>query len=71
MPLIQLNVFEDELTSDQTKEVIERMTDVMATVVSPKLREFTWVIVHEVKSGFWGVGGAPLGLADLRRVIGD
>ena len=47
------------------------MTDVMATVVSPKLREFTWVVVHEVKSGNWGVGGAPLGLADLKRVIGD
>jgi 4-oxalocrotonate tautomerase len=71
MPLIQLNVFEGELTPDQTKEVIRRVTEVITTVVSPKLREFTWVVLHEVKSGNWGVGGAPLGLEDIKRVIGS
>lgn len=69
MPLIHVNVFEDELTPEKTKELIQRITDAVTTVTSQKLREFTWVVVHEVKSGNWGVGGNPLGLADLKRVI--
>jgi len=28
-----------------------------------------WVIVSEVKSGNWGVGGEVLGLEDVRKII--
>jgi 4-oxalocrotonate tautomerase len=69
MPLIHVNVFEDEITTEQTKDLIERITEAIATVISPKMRDVTWVVVHEVKSGSWGVGGIPLGLADVRRAM--
>lgn len=38
-------------------------------VTSEKLRDVTWVIVNEVKSGHWGVGGNALGLEDVRKLI--
>ena len=69
MPLVEVKVFEDELTPDQAKELIQRITDAVTTVTSEKLREVTWVIVNEVKSGNWGVGGNALGLADVRKLI--
>ena len=70
MPLIEVNVFEEEITQSQTGELIQRITDAVAAVISPQLRNSTWVVVHEVKSGNWGVGGSPLGLADVRRAMG-
>lgn len=70
MPLVQVNVFEGEITPEQTTELIQRVTDAVTTVISPKVRDVTWVVVHEVKSGSWGVGGTALGLEDVQRVIG-
>lgn len=69
MPFVEVKVFEDELTIDQTKELIQRITDTVTTVTSEKLRNVTWVIVSEVKSGNWGVGGNALGLEDVRKII--
>ena len=69
MPLVEVKVFEDELTSEQTKELIEKITDAVTTVTSEKLRDVTWVIVNEVKSGNWGVGGNALGVEDVRKII--
>lgn len=51
MPLVEVKVFEDELTQEQTKQLIERITDAVTTVTSEKLRDVTWVIVNTVKSG--------------------
>jgi 4-oxalocrotonate tautomerase len=61
MPLVEVRVFEDELTPERTKELIQRITDAVTTVTSEKLRE--------VKSGNWGVGGNALGLDDVRKII--
>jgi 4-oxalocrotonate tautomerase len=69
MPLIEVKVFEDELKPEQTKDLIRRITDAVTTVTSEKLRDVTWVIVNEVKSGHWGVGGNALGLEDVRKII--
>jgi 4-oxalocrotonate tautomerase len=69
MPLIEVKVFEDELKPEQTKDLIRRITDAVTTVTSEKLRGVTWVIVNEVKSGHWGVGGNALGLEDVRKII--
>jgi 4-oxalocrotonate tautomerase len=70
MPLVEVKVFEDELTREQTKELIQRITDAVTTVTSEKLRDVTWVIVNTVKSGSWGVGGNALGLEDVRKITG-
>jgi 4-oxalocrotonate tautomerase len=69
MPLIEVKVFEDELKPEQTKDLIRRITDAVTTVTSEKLRDVTWVIVNEVKSDHWGVGGNALGLKDVRKII--
>jgi 4-oxalocrotonate tautomerase len=69
MPLIEVKVFKDELTPDQTRTLIQKITDAVTSVTSAKLRDVTWVIVSEVPSGNWGVGGAALGLDDVKKII--
>ena len=71
MPFIQVDVFEDELSQEQSKDLIKKLTDVVTEVNSEKLRDVTWVIVNQVKDGHWGVGGNPLGLDDVKKLIAD
>ena len=69
MPLIQVNVFENELSQKQSREIIDKITEVVAETTSEKLRDVTWVIVNEIKDGHWGVGGNALGLDDVKKLM--
>ena len=69
MPLVRIDVFEDELSREQSQVLIEKITNVVTDVTSDKLREATWVIVNEVKDGHWGVGGHALTLGDVKNLI--
>lgn len=71
MPLVEVKVFEQELTEKQTEDLIGKITDAVASVTSEKLREATWVIVNEVPSGNWGLGGKAIGLADVKRMMAN
>ncbi len=68
MPLITVKVFEGELTQQQTADIILRITEAVIPFVGERLREATWVLVEEVKSGAWGIGGKPFGLPELRAI---
>ncbi|HFE38833.1 MAG TPA: 4-oxalocrotonate tautomerase, partial [Gammaproteobacteria bacterium] len=60
MPLIQVKVFKDELSTEQSSEIISKITDVVTQATSEKLRDATWVVIEEIKDGQWGVGGKAL-----------
>ncbi|MBL4788468.1 MAG: tautomerase family protein [Kordiimonadaceae bacterium] len=69
MPLIQVKTFKDELTSEQSELLIQKITDAVTSVTSEKLRDVTWVILEEVKDGHWGVGGKALTLDHVKAMI--
>jgi len=69
MPLIDIKVFKDELSPEQSRALIARVTDAVTEVTSEKLREVTWVTVTEVNDGHWGVGGKAIGLPDVKALI--
>jgi len=69
MPLVNVKVFKDELSQDQSKELIEKITATVLDVTSEKLRDATWVVIEEVRDGHWGVGGQALRLDDVKAMI--
>ena len=71
MPFIQIKVFEDELSQEQSTDLINKVTDAVTEVTSEKLREVTWVIIDEVKNGHWGVGGNALGFDDVKNIMSE
>jgi 4-oxalocrotonate tautomerase len=36
--------------------------------VGESIRPHTWVVLEEIKSGNWGIGGTALGLADVHAI---
>jgi 4-oxalocrotonate tautomerase len=68
MPFIEIKVFEGELSAEQTEDMIQKITETVVSFAGKNLRQATWVVVQEVKSGNWGVGGKALGLDDIRAI---
>jgi 4-oxalocrotonate tautomerase len=60
MPLIQVKLIEEVFTPAQKKDMIAKLTDAMVSIEGENMRQVTWVVIEDVKSGEWGIGGKPL-----------
>lgn len=70
MPLVNVKVIEGVFTPEQKSEMIQKLTDVMVSIEGENLRGVTWVVVEEVRSGDWGIGGTGLQTADVLALQG-
>ena len=68
MPLVNVKVIEGVFTQEQKREMVTRLTDTMVSIEGEAMRPVTWVVVEEVKSGDWGIGGQPLTTADVHAL---
>ena len=68
MPLVQIKGISEFLTLDKKQELIKKVTDAIVSVEGEGLRPVTWVILEDVKSGEWGVGGNPVTTQDLKQL---
>ena len=68
MPLIQVKLIENVFSSGQKREIIEKLTETMVEIEGEAMRPVTWVVVEEVASGEWGIGGKSLTTADVKAL---
>ena len=68
MPLVQVKVIEGVFSEAQKQEIIRKLTDTMVSIEGENMRHVTWVVIEEVKSGSWGIGGNPLTTADVKAI---
>ena len=66
MPLVQVKLIEGVFSTDQKQEIITRLTETMVDIEGEAMRPVTWVVVEEVNSGEWGVGGKGLTTQDVK-----
>jgi 4-oxalocrotonate tautomerase len=71
MPLIEIKVLEGEFSPIQTRQLVRTITDAMVGFTGEPLRQATWVVIDEVKSGNWSIGGDALGLENVRALQAD
>lgn len=68
MPMVNVKLIEGVFTADQKREMIEKLTDTMVEIEGENMRGVTWVVIDEVKSGQWGLGGQPLTTEDVHAL---
>jgi 4-oxalocrotonate tautomerase len=68
MPFVNVKVMEGLFTPAQKQEMIRKLTDTMVSIEGEGMRSVTWVVVEEVKSGDWGIGGNPLTTNDVKAL---
>jgi 4-oxalocrotonate tautomerase len=68
MPLVQVKLIEGVFDDAQKRSIVDKLTQAMVDVEGENMRSVTWVIVEEVKSGQWAIGGQPLSTADVKAL---
>jgi len=68
VPLINVKVIENVFNAEQKRDIVRRLTEAMVDIEGENMRPVTWVIVEEVSSGDWGIGGKPLTTADVKAL---
>ena len=51
--------------------MIRKLTDAMVSIEGENLRQVTWVVIEEVQSGDWGIGGNSLTTSDVQRLAAE
>jgi 4-oxalocrotonate tautomerase len=68
MPMINVRLIEGVFTPAQKQEIIRKVTDAMVSIEGEEMRRATWVVIDEVKSGDWGMGGKPITTNDVKAL---
>ena len=68
MPLVNVKVIEGVFTDSQKRDMVKKLTDAMVEIEGENMRKVTWVVVEEVRSGEWGIGGTPITTEDVKAL---
>ena len=68
MPLINVKVLAGVFSPEKKQQIVRKLTDAMVGIEGEAFRPVTWVVVEEVASGDWGIGGTPLTTADVKAM---
>jgi 4-oxalocrotonate tautomerase len=60
MPLIQVKLIEQVFTPEEKKDLIAKLTDAIVSIKGENMRPVTWVLIEDVQSGEWGIGGEAM-----------
>ena len=69
MPVVRTTVVENAITTEQKQQLITRLTDAVVSVYGENLRPYTWVLIDEIKSGQWGIGGHTLTTEEVQSLM--
>jgi 4-oxalocrotonate tautomerase len=68
MPLVNVRLIEGVFTPTQKQEMVRKLTDAMVAIEGENMRPVTWVVIDEVKSGEWAIGGNSLTTNDVKAL---
>jgi 4-oxalocrotonate tautomerase len=69
MPLINVKLIEGIFNEAKKKQIAAKLTDAMVAIEGETMRSVTWVVIEEVRSGHWAMGGKPLTTNGARAPI--
>jgi 4-oxalocrotonate tautomerase len=69
MPVVNLRVMENVLSPAQKQEIAEQFTETLVSVIGEPVRELTWVIVDDVRSGQLSIGAQPITTEAVKEML--
>ena len=68
MPFVNVKVIKGVFNTDEKQQMISKLTETMVGIEGEAMRGVTWVTIHEVRSGDWGIAGKPLTTAAVKEL---
>jgi 4-oxalocrotonate tautomerase len=69
VPIIDVKVVEGVLTTGQKQKIARAFTDVFSDVVGSAARPVTWVVIQDIASGQWTMGGDPVTTEGVKNLL--
>jgi 4-oxalocrotonate tautomerase len=69
MPYINCRVMEGVLSEDQKSEIAEQITETFASVVGEPVRGLTWVVIDDMASGQFTIGGRAVTTQGVQDIL--
>ena len=66
MPYVAVKLIKGVFDDNQKQEMLTRLTETMVDIEGEAMRPVTWVLVEELNSGEWGIGGKGLTTQDVK-----
>lgn len=71
MPFVEINTIKGVFSQTQKQEMIKKVTDAMVSVEGENMRSVTWVVVREIESGDWAIGGEILRADQVKAMAAE
>jgi 4-oxalocrotonate tautomerase len=68
MPLVNVRVIENVFTTEEKGQMLKGITEALVAVEGENVRDYTVVVLEEVRSGDYAVGGQLLSTADVQAL---
>ena len=68
MPLVNMKVIKGVFSPAQKAQFVTNLTEAVVAVEGEKMRGVTWVVIEEVDSGDWAIGGQALTTEAVRKM---
>jgi 4-oxalocrotonate tautomerase len=68
MPLITVKLIEGVFDAEEKQEMIEQLTETTVGIEGENMRGVISVVIEEIKSGEWGLGGQALTTEAVREI---
>jgi 4-oxalocrotonate tautomerase len=65
---VNVKLIEGVFTPTQKQDMVRKLTDAMVSVEGENMRSVTLVVIEEVKSGDWAVGGNSLTTHEVKAM---
>jgi len=69
MPFIDVKVMEGVLSAGQKQAIAQGVTDEFAEAVGEPARGLTWVVIQDVSSGQWTMGGKAVTTEGVKELL--
>jgi 4-oxalocrotonate tautomerase len=60
MPIVSVKLIEGVFSPEQKRQMIERITEAIVSIEGERMRSFTTVVLEDIRSGDWAVGGRSM-----------
>ena len=68
MPIVEIKVVKGVFDREEKTQMIQKVTEAVVGVEGEGLRGKTFVVVDEIESGDWGIGGHVPSSDDIRSL---
>jgi 4-oxalocrotonate tautomerase len=68
MPLVKIKLIEGVFSREQKLQMLYKVSEAMISIEGENLRPFTHVIIEEVKSQDWAIGGKTMKAEDIKAI---